>query len=52
MVVFATKLHVPIRKPRKIMYRRYKNFNENAYINDLALASFHVGEVFDDIDDS
>lgn len=52
MVLFATKIHVPCRKPKKLMYRSYKNFNEIMYYKDLLSAPFHVGEIFDSIDDS
>ena len=52
MVLFATKIHVITRKPRKIMYRSYKFFDKSNYVKDLSMAPFHVGEVFDDINDA
>ncbi len=45
MVVFATKVHVPNKKPKKVMYRSYKMFNSDKYEKDLSCAPFHVGEV-------
>ena len=52
MIIFSTKLHVPNNKPKKVTYRSYKNYNEDDYINDLTTAPFHVGEIFDSVDDS
>ncbi len=51
MIYFSTKLYVPIRRNRKVMYRSYKNFNLENYNSDLAQAPFHVGEIFEDYDD-
>ena len=34
-----------------IVYRCYKRFDEIAYKKDMADIPYHVGEVFDDIDD-
>jgi len=36
---------------RVITYRRFKDFDENAYVNDLSDAPLHVSQVFDDPDD-
>ena len=33
------------------MYHSYKRFNADKYEKDLSCAPFHVGEVFDNIDD-
>ena len=52
MVLFATKLHVPLPKKRHIIYGSYKNFNEEHYLNDLSCMPLHVGQIFDDIDDT
>ncbi len=52
MVLFSTKVHVPARQPRKIIYRTYKKFDAEKYNHDLSCAPFHVGGIFDSIDDS
>ena len=52
MVVFATKAHIPVMKPRKFVYRSYKNFQSDEFCKDLSLVPFHVSEVFDDAEDS
>ncbi len=52
MVCFATKVCVHPRVKRTIMYRSYKHFNTTAYQRDLEAVPFHVGEVFDSVDDS
>ena len=52
MVCFATKAFGPTKQRSKISYRSYKHFNEDEYLNDLATAPFHVGHIFDDVNDS
>ena len=52
MVCTATKFQVPQLKATNITYRSYKHFNEELYINDLCSAPYHVGEIFENIDDS
>ena len=51
MIGFSTKLRFPRRKQHKITYRSYKNFDENAFCKDLEEAPFHIGDIFDEIDD-
>ena len=34
--------------PTHIIYRSYKNFNEEHYLNDLSCMPLHVGQLFDD----
>ena len=43
IICFSTKLHVPRPIKQRIVYRTYKNFNEDTFKN--------VGEIFEDIDD-
>jgi len=52
MVLFATKCHNQVRQPQRITYRSYKHFEKNSYIDDINGAPFHVGEIFDSVDDS
>ena len=52
MICFSTKTHQKRLCPKYIMYRSYKHFNDSEYLRDLDFAPFHVGEVFDDVDDS
>ena len=47
----ATKQYAPFEQPRKIYHRSYKNFDDDEFIHDINNAPFHVGEIFDDIDD-
>ncbi len=49
MVMFATKLHVPNKNYVPFLHLR---FNADKYEKDLSCVLFHVGEVFDNIDDS
>ena len=51
MACFASKVHVPKKIPRTIIYRTYKNFNETKYLNDLQSSPFHVTEIFESVDD-
>ena len=47
----ATKLGLPNFAPRVITYRSMKHFKDDEYVNDMQSAPFHVGEIFDDIND-
>ena len=47
----TTKQYARFEKPRKIYYRSYKKFDDNEFIKDISNVPFHVGEIFDDIDD-
>ncbi len=51
MVGCATKLEVPPRKPMKITYRSYKNFNENDFKHEVGLIPFHICSIFTDVSD-
>ena len=48
---FSTMLHVPRPIKQRIVYRTYKNFNEDTFKNDISTAPYHVGEIFEDFDD-
>ena len=52
MICTATKFYVPEMKSTKITYRSYKSFNEDSFVTDLSTAPYHVGEIFNDIDDT
>ena len=47
----ATKQYAPFEKPREIYYRSYKNFDDNEFIRDISNVPFHVGEIFDDVNE-
>ena len=47
----ASRVFAPPQRIKKISYRRMKGFNENSFKNDLDSCPFHVGEIFDDVDD-
>jgi len=52
MICTATKSHVPKQKAITINYRSYKHFDQAKFIQELSEAPYHVGDIFDDIDDS
>ncbi len=52
MVCFATKIYVPVKRKRTILYRRFEHFNEENYIEDLSKIPYHVCEIFDSAYDS
>ena len=52
LVGFSTKLQIPRSDKSIISYRSYKHFDELSFKNDMQTIPYHVGEVFDDIDDS
>ena len=47
----ATRRYAPARKPYKIQYRSFKNFDDTSFKNEISVAPFHVAEIFDDISD-
>ena len=51
LIAFSTKLHVPRTTRDPIWYRSYKKFDEEYFKRDIATAPYHVGEIFDDLDD-
>ena len=51
LVGFSTKIQVPRPKLSHIVYRTFKNFDEELYKRDVSYAPFHVSEIFDDVDD-
>ncbi len=52
MVCFATTQHVDIMKPREIVYRSYKKFDKDKYMQDMENIPFQVCEKFDCVDDA
>ena len=48
----ATKKHMPLTEPRRIIYRSYNNFDGDAFIKDVTSAPFHVAIIFDDVHDA
>ena len=51
LVGVATRLAKPKSKPNKIVYRSFKHFSEEKYLQDLEMTPFHIANVFDDVDD-
>ena len=47
----CTRRFAPSQKPRRISYRSYKKLNESEYCQHISSAPFHVGEIFDDVED-
>ena len=51
LIAFSKKLHVPRTARTPIWYRSYKKFDEECFKYDIVNAPYHVGEIFDDLDD-
>lgn len=51
MICVCTRMHAPVRVPRKIYYRSYKKFNVELYKRDIEQIPFHAFECLDDVDD-
>ncbi len=47
----ASKLYVKRQPKKQIIYRSYKNLDDDEYLYDLQTAPFHVSHIFDDVDD-
>ena len=52
LVAFNTKMHVPKLGRRRNKYRTFKTFDETSFKHDIEMAPYHVGEIFDDFDDT
>ena len=52
IIGFSTKIHVPRRHCQELTYRTYKHFDDISFRNDIAIAPYHVAEIFDDVDDN
>ena len=51
LVGCVTKLEVPPKKPLKITYRSYKNFNEENFRHEVSCIPFHICSIFTDVND-
>jgi len=52
LICAATKMYAPKNHKRKIIYRSYKKFSEEAFVKDLSYIPFGICNVFDDVDDA
>ena len=52
LVCWSTKLHAPLKINRMIAYRSYIKFDEASFSYDMSVIPHHVGEIFDDVEDS
>ena len=52
IVCAATRINCPKFTPHTVTYRSYKKFDEVKFNDELNMAPFHVGLVFDDVNDS
>ena len=52
LVCTATKQQISILNPTIFKYRTYRRFNNEPFLQDLAMVPYHVTEIFDDVDDS
>ena len=52
MLIFGiVRDNVKLSNPKVISFRSYTNFNGENFKQDLSLAPWHIGEVFEDMDD-
>ncbi len=51
MVYVVTKNHAPVSQRKQVTYTSIKNQKAKEYIMDLEIAHFHVGEIFNDVND-
>ena len=51
LVGCVTKINLPRVAPKTIVYRSYKDFDNDAFTKDMSYAPFHVNEIFDDVND-
>jgi len=51
LIACSTKMHVPRNTNKFIRYRSFKNFDEASFKHDIETAPFHVGDVFEEVDD-
>ena len=51
LIYGVLKQRVKSNKPKVISFRRYKNFESDAFKQHLATAPWHIGQLFDDVDD-
>ena len=51
LIGFSTRLHFPKKSRKESVYRSYRNLDELGYKQDMSVIPYHVGEIFDDIDD-
>ena len=52
LVCTATKEHISKLNPTIFKYRTYRRFNNESFLQDLAMVPYHVTEIFNDVDDS
>ena len=52
IICASTKLYTPKIESASFHYRSYKNFDNDKFMYDISIIPFHVGEIFDDINDS
>ena len=51
LIGFSTKIKIPKKSQREIVYRSYKHFSEAAFKSDVENAPYHVADIFDELDD-
>ena len=51
LVGCVTKLTISRQKPKKIIYRSYKNFCQDAFKYDVSCIPFYTCDIFEDVDD-
>ena len=51
LIYRVLKERVNVNKPKVITFRSYKNFNPDLFKRHLAMAPWHIGQLFEDVDD-
>ena len=51
MIFTTLKEHMNTIDRKKVLFRSYKNFNEESFEDDLTKVPFHIAHIFDDVDD-
>ena len=51
LIAVASRMYAPEMPTRKITYRSMKGFSDESFLKHIESVTFHVSEIFDDIDD-
>ncbi len=45
MIAVSTKITIANQKPKEVIYRSYKNFDELKFLNDIEIMSFYLPDL-------
>ncbi len=46
-----TRLQIPIKKPKKVIYQSLKRSDERIFKRDVSMIPFHISNIFSDVGD-